>query len=67
MIDRLVAKCLIVSSLVCTSFLYHASGQQPASEIRMNQIQVIGTHNSYHIQPHPSVMKLIRKVTSQAS
>ena len=27
--------------------------------IRINQIQVIGTHNSYHIAPHPNVLKLI--------
>ncbi len=28
-------------------------------ELRMNQIQVIGTHNSYHIVPSPGVMKVI--------
>ena len=28
----------------------------------LNQIQLIGTHNSYHIAPHSSVMSLIRKV-----
>jgi hypothetical protein len=27
---------------------------------RLDQIQVIGTHNSYHIAPHPSLMTLIR-------
>ena len=30
-----------------------------ADEIRLNQVQAIGTHNSYHIAPHPSVMSLI--------
>ena len=30
--------------------------------LALNQIQLIGTHNSYHIAPHPDVMKLIRKV-----
>src|SRR4051812_8511750 len=30
-----------------------------ADEIRLNQVQVIGSHNSYHIAPHPSVMKFI--------
>jgi Phosphoinositide phospholipase C, Ca2+-dependent len=28
-------------------------------DVRLNQIQVIGTHNSYHIVPHPEVLKLI--------
>ena len=27
-----------------------------ADELRMNQIQMIGTHNSYHIQPAPAMM-----------
>ncbi len=30
------------------------------AQVRLNQIQVIGTHNSYHIQPHPSVLAIIR-------
>ncbi len=28
-----------------------------AEELRMNQVQVLGTHNSYHIAPDPSVIK----------
>jgi hypothetical protein len=32
-----------------------ASGEEP----RLNQIQVIGTHNSYHIAPCESIMKMI--------
>ena len=31
-------------------------------ELTVNQIQAIGTHNSYHIAPHSTVMKLIRSV-----
>jgi hypothetical protein len=27
--------------------------------VRMNQIQVIGSHNSYHVAPEPELMKLI--------
>src|SRR5687767_4496573 len=27
---------------------------------RLNQIQVIGTHNSYHVAPHPSLAAMIR-------
>lgn len=30
-----------------------------ADDLRLNQMQVIGTHNSYHIAPAPEVMKLI--------
>ena len=31
-------------------------------KLTLSQIQTIGTHNSYHIAPHSSVMKLIRSV-----
>ena len=30
-----------------------------AGDPRLNQIQVIGTHNSYHIAPAPTVLGLI--------
>ena len=31
----------------------------PTAQVRMNQIQVIGTHNSYHQRANDSLMKLI--------
>lgn len=36
-----------------------------AEELRLNQIQVIGTHNSYHIAPHPSILQLISKSSEE--
>lgn len=30
-----------------------------AEELRLNQVQVIGTHNSYHIAPHAELLKLL--------
>ncbi len=42
------------------AFLALASGLiPPADELRVNQTQVIGTHNSYHVAPHPNVLNLI--------
>ena len=35
------------------------SAAVPADEPRLNQIQVIGSHNSYHIAPAPAVLELI--------
>ena len=32
-------------------------------ELRLNQIQVLGTHNSYHIQPDPFVFQAIANVS----
>jgi len=40
-----------------------SSQRVPKSDafLRMNQIQLIGTHNSYHIAPHPVVLRVIRR------
>ena len=39
----------------------------PTAGVRMNQIQVIGTHNSYHQRAHDSLMKLIALYRPQAA
>ena len=36
-------------------------------EPRINQVQVIGTHNSYHIEPHPTIMKMINAAGRQGA
>ena len=38
-----------------------------AGEPRLNQLQVIGTHNSYHIAPASAVLELIGSMPSQVS
>ena len=30
-------------------------------DVRINEVQVIGTHNSYHVAPHASIMTIIRE------
>jgi len=44
----------------CTSLLAHAQAQSSAddSNLKLNQIQVIGTHNSYHAGIAPNESKL---------
>ena len=39
----------------------------PTAGVRLNQIQVIGTHNSYHQRAHDSLMKLIAKTSAAAA
>jgi hypothetical protein len=55
----IVATLVIVLGLnfidICTSI---------AQELRLNQIQVIGSHNSYHVAPHSELLQLI-SLTSQ--
>lgn len=48
---------------VCCLILCRQSGAEEVLaqdlELRLNQIQVIGTHNSYHLAPEPSLLKMI--------
>ncbi len=53
---RLIQHGRTVAVAVCWSALT-ATGL--AGEPRLNQIQVIGSHNSYHIAPDHGVMSLI--------
>jgi hypothetical protein len=48
-------------------FLGSCSTVSPTAGVRMNQIQVIGTHNSYHQRANDSLMKLIAKANPQGA
>jgi hypothetical protein len=43
------------------------STTSPTAGVRLNQIQVIGTHNSYHQRANDSLMKLIARSNPQAA
>ncbi len=47
--------------------LVGCSTPSPTAGIRLNQIQVIGTHNSYHRRTDDSLLKLIAKSNPQAA
>ncbi len=49
---RLVGAALVVALGLCFEV-------EAEDGVRLNQIQVIGSHNSYHIAPHPNVLRLI--------
>ncbi len=53
---------LMFARIASTCWIAVLSFGMPAvagDEVRLNQIQVIGTHNSYHLAPHPNVAGLI--------
>jgi hypothetical protein len=51
---------LLSFMLCCSPYPVKAQDIQPGDEqLRLNQIQVIGTHNSYHLAPTPKIMDLI--------
>ncbi len=55
---------------LCAAILVVLAGcaiPSPTAGVRMNQIQVVGTHNSYHQRTHPSLMKLIAAVKPQGA
>jgi hypothetical protein len=39
-------------------------GTASAEELRLNQIQVIGSHNSYHVAPPPALLEKIRVINA---
>ena len=41
------------------------SGTAQDQQLRMNEIQVLGTHNSYHIQPRDSILEALAIFDSQ--
>lgn len=60
---RHVARAVVLAAAVA---LARMAGAQDDAEVRMNQIQVIGTHNSYHAGFAPSAAKLWEKMNPQA-
>jgi hypothetical protein len=55
---------LCLTALVC--LLTSCSTPSPTAGVRMNQIQVIGTHNSYHQRMHDSLMELVKRTHPDA-
>lgn len=59
----------VLSALAC--FLIGCASDEPSLSsaqdqvLRMNQIQVLGTHNSYHIQPRDSILEALALFDSQ--
>jgi len=60
---RLSTMILGMAALACVSVAC-SSDPDPGSEqdqtLRINEIQVLGTHNSYHIQPRDEILELLR-------
>ena len=61
--------CFLVSLVSLLSLLGCTTGADTQSEqdqlLRMNEIQVLGTHNSYHIQPRDSILEALAIFTDQ--
>jgi Phosphoinositide phospholipase C, Ca2+-dependent len=54
-----------VSSVTCVAAMASASAARGTSghdALRLNDVQVVGTHNSYHVEPDPDLLKLITSV-----
>ena len=58
--QKLFRRCLAVP----LAFLVLAGCSTPADRVRINQAQVIGTHNSYHLRGPESLHKLIAKYSA---
>jgi len=51
---------LVFAAVLASGVVIGALAAEPPSDLRLNQIQVIGTHNSYHAGLTPVVAKLLR-------
>jgi len=53
----------IQSAIIFVSFFlfFNSCQDQSVDELRINHIQVLGTHNSYKLRPHPELVKLLNK------
>jgi hypothetical protein len=49
-------------ALLCSLLLLARCAADPADSLRLNQLQVIGTHNSYRIRPPEALWKFIQKL-----
>ncbi|YCM46064.1 phosphatidylinositol-specific phospholipase C1-like protein [Verrucomicrobiaceae bacterium 227] len=52
-----------MKSLLLMFFMMGAAG---AGELRMNEVQVIGTHNSYHVAPKAELMRMVSVFNKKA-
>lgn len=62
----LMKTCRMGISAWLASFLLGVTGAAE-EEPRLNQIQVIGSHNSYHLAPPAEVMELIQRIRPDAA
>lgn len=60
---------LCVATTICPALLHAQTAPRTGSDhaIKLNQIQVIGTHNSYHAGLSPSTAKWLAKRNPQAA
>ena len=59
---QLMAAIFLCFGQFFTALITLAQDTTSVADLRLNQIQVIGTHNSYHIAPSPGLLKAIRLV-----
>lgn len=56
-----------ITALVLVALIAVVPFETRSEELRINEVQVIGSHNSYHIEPHASMLALIRQNRPRAA
>jgi hypothetical protein len=59
-----LALLLMIGAIACTDET-NGDGAPAGPALRMNHVQVIGSHNSYHLAPEPTVLAGISAVSQQ--
>ena len=58
----LVTVAIILSATATTTASVAADADRTAGPVRLNDLQVVGTHNSYHVEPTPEALAVITAV-----
>ncbi len=66
MIENFTLARIALCFLTCNAMAQVDDGTLP-DDIKLNQIQVIGTHNSYHLAPEPKLLELIAVASQRAA
>ena len=61
------ALATIAIGFLSSNAMAHVDDGTLPDDIKLNQIQVIGTHNSYHLAPQPKLLELIAATSQRAS
>jgi len=65
-----MANCIFSMFIACLLFRQtngQVSDTTANNGLRLNQIQVVGTHNSYHLSPEPKLLELIAAASERAA
>ena len=65
----LLIAVVLLTATAAAGFVSSTSAQDQDCQdcVRLNHVQVLGTHNSYHLEPYPEALALIETIDPNAA